>query len=94
MMNDVNDVLMATGMAQMTRDRLRKEQPPFAPDCDHAVIALPVIDFLLDYACTKCGGFRSFSAGLASGMDPGRLWPHDAAGQLALLTQREVSQRA
>jgi hypothetical protein len=87
----MTDAILQAGLIQMTRDSLRRNPPPFAADCEHQIVALAVVDFRFDYACTKCGGFRSFSAGLVSGMDPERLWSHDAAGQLALLAQREVS---
>lgn len=48
----------------LARDEMRRNPHPFAEGCDHDMEDLPVIDFLLDSVCRKCGGVRTGSAHL------------------------------
>jgi hypothetical protein len=53
----MNEALVTAALATVTRDAMRRNPPPLRDGCEHDIAALPVIDFRVDHACRKCGGW-------------------------------------
>lgn len=48
--------------AEQERRALIRDHPqPFASDCSHEIVSLPVIDERFDFQCRRCGGVESVS---------------------------------
>ena len=53
----MNEATVTAALAMAARDALRHNPPPLKDGCEHDMDTLPVIDFRVDHACRKCGGW-------------------------------------